>query len=69
MVVDVPAAVDQDPPVIPIAEAARRLGMSRSNAYLLARENRFPVPVLRPSPRRMVVSTAALRAYIDGSAA
>jgi excisionase family DNA binding protein len=58
---------EHDPPVLPLTEAARRLGLSRSTAYTLAADGTFPVPVLRPSPRRMVVSTAALNAYIEGT--
>jgi predicted site-specific integrase-resolvase len=37
-----------------IEEASQRLGISRSLGYALAREGRFPVPVIRAGTRLLV---------------
>ena len=42
-----------------IPEVARALGIDRSTAYALAKEDRLPVPVIRLG-RRLVVSRAAV---------
>jgi excisionase family DNA binding protein len=42
-----------------IEEVAETFGIARSTAYLLAKENRLPIPVIRLG-RRMVVARAAL---------
>ncbi len=42
-----------------IEEAAKRLGIGRTTAYLAARNGTFPVPVIRIG-RRLVVSRAAI---------
>jgi hypothetical protein len=48
-----------------IEDAGRRLGISRSLSYQLARENRFPVPVIRAG-RRLLIPTAALERLLNG---
>jgi excisionase family DNA binding protein len=44
---------------ISIEEAARRLGIGRSLGFQLAREGKFPVPVIRAG-RRILVPTRAI---------
>jgi hypothetical protein len=51
-----------------IEAAAARLGIGRSLGYQLARENRFPVPVIRAG-RRLLVPTAALERVLSGESA
>jgi excisionase family DNA binding protein len=48
-----------------IEEVAQRLGINRSTAYELARQNALPVPVIRLG-RRLVVSRRALDLLLDG---
>jgi excisionase family DNA binding protein len=59
------------PPVIKrvysIEEVARMLGLSRNAAYVAARENRLPVPVIKVG-RRMMVSRAAMDAFLPDAA-
>ena len=45
---DVDDTITELPPpeLIPLADAARRLGMHPGTAYRLRREGKFPVPVL-----------------------
>ena len=50
-----------------IEEAGQRLGISRSLSYQLARQNRFPVPVIRAG-RRLLIPTAALERLLNGEA-
>lgn len=69
MVVGVTTATAAEPPVLSLADAARYLGISRATAYRLAAADKFPVPVLRVSARRLVVSTARLHEYVNGGAA
>lgn len=49
-----------------IEEAARRLGIARGSAYAAAKENRFPVPVIRIG-RRVLVSRAAIEELVAGN--
>jgi len=46
-------------PTATIEEVADTFGIARSTAYMLAKQNRLPVPVIRLG-RRMVVSRAAI---------
>jgi excisionase family DNA binding protein len=48
-----------------IDEVAVLLGLSRNRAFVAARENRLPVPVIRVG-RRMFVSRAALDRLLSG---
>ena len=48
-----------------MAQAARRLGISRSLAYELAHRHEFPVPVLQVGGR-MLVPRTLLERYIGG---
>ena len=48
-----------------IPEVARALGIDRSTAYALAKEDRLPVPVIRLG-RRIVVSRAAVERVLAG---
>jgi excisionase family DNA binding protein len=50
-----------------IDEVAQLLGISRNRAYVAARENSLPVPVIRIG-RRMVVSRDALDRLLAGNA-
>jgi len=43
-----------------LAEAAKELRISRGQAYQLAREGRFPVPIIRIGERRLIVSRRAI---------
>lgn len=45
-----------------LVTAGEILGMGRSTAYVLARQGRFPVPVLRPGTKYIVPVQALLRA-------
>jgi excisionase family DNA binding protein len=42
-----PGLPDQLPPVLDLPTAARLLGVGRTAAYQLVRENRWPTPVIR----------------------
>jgi excisionase family DNA binding protein len=46
-----------------VEEAGRVFGISRGTAYRLAREDRFPVPIVRIG-RRLVVSRQAVEALV-----
>jgi hypothetical protein len=48
-----------------IEDASARIGIGRSLGYQLAREDRFPVPVIRAG-RRLLVPTAALERLLSG---
>lgn len=48
-----------------VDEVAVLLGISRNSAYVAARENKLPVPVIRIGDRRMLVSRAALDRFLD----
>ena len=54
-----------DPETTSIEVASQRLGIGRSLGYQLAREDRFPVPVIRAG-RRLLVPTAALERVLKG---
>ena len=47
-----------------IEEVAQQLGLSRNSAYVAARENRLPVPVIKIG-KRMMVSRAALDRFLE----
>jgi excisionase family DNA binding protein len=49
-----------------IAEAADALGIDRSTAYALAKDDRLPVPVIRLG-RRMVIGRQALARVLDAT--
>ena len=49
-----------------IAEAADALGIDRSTAYALAKDDRLPVPVIRLG-RRMVIGRQALARVLDAA--
>lgn len=53
-------------PTATIEEVADVFGIARSTAYMLAKENRLPVPVIRLG-RRMVVSRAAVERLLAGT--
>lgn len=44
-----------EPCTVPIPKAARQLGISRSLAYKLAAEGRFPCKIIRAGQRILVV--------------
>ena len=48
-----------------IEEVARALGIDRTTAYALAKEDRLPAPVMRLG-RRLVVGRAALERALAG---
>jgi excisionase family DNA binding protein len=50
-----------------IEEVAALLGLSRNSAYMAARADRLPVPVIKIG-KRMMVSRAALDRFLDGDA-
>lgn len=51
-----------------IDEVAKLLGLSRNSAFVAAREDRLPVPVIKVG-RRMFVSRVALDRLLEGEAA
>jgi excisionase family DNA binding protein len=51
-----------------VDEAAELLGISRNTAFVLARENRLPVPVVRVGKRWLIVR-AILDRFLSGEAA
>lgn len=53
------AATRREIRTVPIPQAARELGISRSLAYKLARLNRFPCRIIRAG-NRLLVPTAEL---------
>ncbi|MGK5557754.1 helix-turn-helix transcriptional regulator [Actinomadura kijaniata] len=55
--------LDHLPTVVDIPTAARVLGLSRSYAYVLAKEGRFPCPLIRAGAAYRV-PTAALLAVL-----
>ena len=50
-----------------IAEFAKATGCSRNLAYLLARQDKLPVPVIRLGEKRMCVSRKAVLTVLDGA--
>ena len=54
-----------NPETTSIEVASQRLGIGRSLGYQLARDDRFPVPVIRAG-RRLLVPTAALERVLKG---
>ena len=58
-----PTAVDRG--TLTIDEVAARLGIDRSTAYRLAKNDCLPVPVIRLG-KRMVISRAALERVLAG---
>lgn len=58
-----------EPLVIPLAEAAELLGVSRAGAYRMVREGNFPVRVVRVGGERsgkLMVSRQRLEEYVNG---
>jgi excisionase family DNA binding protein len=51
-----------------VDEAAELLGISRNTAFVLARENKLPVPTVRVGKRLLLVR-AALDRFLSGGAA
>ena len=49
-----------------IPEFAAVTGCSRNLAYLLARQNKLPVPVIKLGARRLVVSRRAVERLLEG---
>ncbi len=47
-----------------IPEFAQAMGCSRNLAYILARQDRLPVPVIRLGSKRMVLSRKAVEALL-----
>ena len=58
-------SIDQTKQTLNLPEAAAVLGISRNLAYTLAREGKFPVPVISLG-RRLVVSREALKRLLAG---
>ncbi len=56
------------PSTLSVPEAGRLLGVSRGTAYQLARENRFPVSVLRIGKQLRVPRAPLLRLLGDEGA-
>jgi hypothetical protein len=56
------------PETTSIEIASRRLGIGRSLGFQLAREGRFPVPIIRAG-RRLLVPTAPLERVLRGESA
>lgn len=59
------SALGPTPATYSLAEAGAILGISKTTAYELYRNGRFPVPVLTVGTRKKV-SRRALEAFIDG---
>ncbi|MER5397566.1 helix-turn-helix domain-containing protein [Streptomyces sp. NPDC002599] len=55
------------PALVPVSQAARALGLSRTTAFTLAAQGEFPVPVIRAVGRRQKVRTADLVRYLEAS--
>lgn len=53
-----------DPELLTIEEAAQVLRISARSAYRAIAAGAFPVPVFRPTPRRVLVSRAMLDRYL-----
>jgi hypothetical protein len=53
-----------DPELLTVSEAASVLRMSRSAANRSIAAGTFPVPVFRPSPRKVLVSRVMLDRYL-----
>lgn len=54
-----------EPLLISIPEAAKLLGITRDQAYALARADALPVPVIRFGPKTWRVSVVQLRRLAD----
>ena len=59
------AQVRKWPPTVPVEDAARALGTSRSTAYAAIQSGTFPVATIRVS-RRLRVLTADLVRVLEG---
>jgi excisionase family DNA binding protein len=57
--------VTGDVELLTVAEAAAVLRMSKSAANRAIAAGTFPVPVFRPSPRKVLVSRAMLDRYLS----
>ena len=53
-----------DPELLTIEEAAKVLRISARSAYRAIAAGAFPVPVFRPTPRRVLVSRVMLDRYL-----
>ena len=62
------AQIRRWPPTVPVEDAARALGTSRSTAYEAISSGTFPVQTIRVS-RRIRVLTADLLRVLEGSQA
>jgi excisionase family DNA binding protein len=60
------AAARPTPETVSVEAAASRLGIGRSLAYELARQGKFPVPVVRVG-RRILVPTRPLDRLLGGA--
>jgi hypothetical protein len=56
---------DAEPELLSIAEAAGVLRIGVRSAYRAISEGTFPVPVFRPTPRRVLVSRVMLTRYLE----
>lgn len=62
-----PAAVmaePEEPELLTIAEVAKVLRMSTDSIYQAIKEGTFPIPVFRPSPRRILISRVMLNRHV-----
>jgi predicted DNA-binding transcriptional regulator AlpA len=50
-----------------IPEFAQGIGISRNQAYTLARQDSLPVAVIKLGPKRMVVSRRAVMELLQGN--
>ncbi len=66
MVIRAEHGSDRLPAVVDLPKAAAMLGIGRTLAYQLVREDRWPTPVIRVG-RLIKVPTVPLRALLDGS--
>lgn len=62
--VDGSTPVSSEPDLLLFAEACKELRISASAGYRAVKAGTFPVPVLRPTPRKMLVSRVMLERYI-----
>lgn len=54
-----------EPELLTVAEAAGVLRISVRSAYRAIKAGSFPVPVFRPTPRRVLVSRVMLSRYLE----
>lgn len=59
---------DQDPELLTVDEAAKVLRISPRSARRAIAAGAFPVPVFRPTPRRVLVSRVMLQRYLETGA-